>query len=106
MESIKDEDRLGVQKVWNALVNEKTAVTHEFRFKTPWQDNNGNKGDTWVLMSVYPEVSGGKLKSVFGSITNISQTKVRLTNPTMGLPLGNQFPLAIRLPEDELIGDA
>jgi len=77
MESIKDEDREGVQKIWKALVHERTAITTEFRFKTPWQDNNGNRGSTWVLMSAYPEVADGKLKSVFGSITNISQTKVR-----------------------------
>lgn len=77
MRSIKDEDREGVQSVWNNLVNKKTAVTHEFRFKTPWQDPNGNQGDTWVLMSAYPERDqDGVLKSVFGSITNISQQKV------------------------------
>lgn len=81
MESIKDEDREGVQKIWQALVHERTAVTHEFRFKTPWQDNNGNRGSTWVLMSAYPEVADGKIKSVFGSITNISQTKVRNLPP-------------------------
>jgi hypothetical protein len=76
MESIKDEDREDVQAVWKALVNKKTAVTHEFRFKTPWQDRNGSRGDTWVLMSAYPERNkDGQLKSVFGSITNISQQK-------------------------------
>ncbi|KAE9368499.1 hypothetical protein N431DRAFT_414964 [Stipitochalara longipes BDJ] len=76
MDSIKDEDREGVETIWEALVNRKAAVTHEFRFKTPWQDRNGNRGDTWVLMSAYPERdSNGQLKSVFGSITNISQQK-------------------------------
>jgi hypothetical protein len=76
MNSIKDEDRGGVQVIWKELANHKTAVTHEFRFKNPWQDRNGNRGDTWVLMSAYPEKgSDGKLKSVFGSITNISQQK-------------------------------
>lgn len=76
MNSIKDEDQGGVQVIWKELVNHKTAVTHEFRFKTPWQYRNGNRGDTWVLMSAYPEKGpDGKLKSVFGSITNISQQK-------------------------------
>ena len=76
MDSIKDEDRQGVEEVWEALVKNKTPITHEFRFKTPWEDRNGNRSDTWVLMSVYPERSEhGKLKSVFGSITNISQQK-------------------------------
>ncbi|CZT46920.1 related to sensory transduction histidine kinase [Rhynchosporium secalis] len=77
MDSIKDEDREGVEFIWKKLVHKKTAVTHEFRFKTPWQDRNGNRSDTWVLMSAYPERDpDGKLKSVFGSITNISQQKL------------------------------
>jgi len=76
MDSIKDEDREQVEEIWKTLVDRKTAVTHEFRFKTPWQDRNGNMGDTWVLMSAYPEKDEkGGLKSVFGSITNISSQK-------------------------------
>jgi len=76
MESIKEEDQEGVRVVWEKLVTHTTPITHEFRFKTPWQDRNGSRGDTWVLMSAYPEKdSDGKLKSVFGSITNISQQK-------------------------------
>jgi signal transduction histidine kinase len=76
MDSIKDEDRESVKTIWKTLVNKKAAVTHEFRFKMPWQDRNGSRGDTWVLMSAYPEKdSEGQLKSVFGSITNISQQK-------------------------------
>ncbi|EHL03523.1 putative Autoinducer 2 sensor kinase/phosphatase luxQ [Glarea lozoyensis 74030] len=71
-----DEDRSKVETVWDTLVDSKTAVTHEFRFKTPWQDPNGNMTDTWVLMSAYPEKDeNGGLKSVFGSITNISAQK-------------------------------
>lgn len=77
MDSIKDEDRDDVRAIWNKLVTEKTAVTQfEFRFKTPWQDPSGSRSDTWVLMSAYPEKDEhGGLKSVFGSITNISQQK-------------------------------
>jgi PAS domain S-box-containing protein len=63
MDSIMDEDRPRVEKVWHTLVDSKTAVTHEFRFKTPWQDPNGNMTEN------------GGLKSVFGSITNISSQK-------------------------------
>ena len=76
MESVKDEDLEIVRQWWEHLVEKKEPITAEFRFKTPWQDRNGNKGDTWVLASAYPEKSGdGHLKSVFGSITNISQQK-------------------------------
>ena len=76
MDSVMDEDREGVRQVWENLEQDRTAVTHEFRFKTPWQTRNGSRGDTWVLMSLYPEKDlAGNLKSVFGSITNISQQK-------------------------------
>lgn len=76
MESIKDEDRPAIQGLWNDLVTEKVPITQEFRVKAPWQDKNGTRGETWVLMSAYPEkdASGG-LKSVFGSLTDISQQK-------------------------------
>ncbi|KAG0651774.1 Hybrid signal transduction histidine kinase K [Hyphodiscus hymeniophilus] len=75
MESVMEEDQEGVREIWNTVM-EGTPVTHEFRFKTPWNDKNGNRGETWVLMSAYPEkYSDGKLKSVFGSITNISAIK-------------------------------
>lgn len=68
MDSIMDEDREGVRRIWQKMVEEKTPVTLEFRFKTPWQDRNGSRGDTWVLMSAYPEKDEcGELKSVFGS---------------------------------------
>ncbi|TVY42454.1 Hybrid signal transduction histidine kinase K [Lachnellula subtilissima] len=65
MDSIKPQDRAEVENIWKTLVDSKTAVTHEFRFKTPWEDRNGNMGDTWVLMSAYPEKDGnGQLKSL------------------------------------------
>jgi PAS domain S-box-containing protein len=76
MNSIMEEDQEGVRAVWKKILTEATPVTHEFRFKTPWEDRTGSRGETWVLMSAYPEKDGdGKLKSVFGSITNISQQK-------------------------------
>lgn len=76
MDSVKDEDKTMVIKLWSSLVQDKVPMNAEFRFKTPWSDRNGVKGDTWVLASAYPERSqDGSLKSVFGSITNISQQK-------------------------------
>lgn len=75
IDSVKPEDQESVRAIWKTMI-EGTPVTHEFRFKTPWNDKNGNRGDTWVLMSAYPEKDAdGKLKSVFGSITNISAIK-------------------------------
>ncbi|PQE29971.1 hypothetical protein CJF32_00000632 [Rutstroemia sp. NJR-2017a WRK4] len=74
MDSIKDEDRDGVRAVWNKLVTQKVAVTHEFRFKAPWQ-NGTTTTDTWALMSCAPLTDDNNLRSIFGSITNISHQK-------------------------------
>lgn len=76
MDSVTEEDRENVRTVWKTLIEGKTAVTHEFRFKAQQQDRNGNVGETWVLLNAYPEKDeGGRLKRVFGSITNISSQK-------------------------------
>lgn len=76
MASVKDEDLERVKELWTNLVQNTIPMNAEFRFKAPWVDRNGTKGDTWVLASAYPEKKGdGNLKSVFGSITNISQQK-------------------------------
>ena len=76
MQAIKDEDRELALQWWTNLVVNKVPMTAEFRFKAPWEDRSGSRGDTWVLASAYPErYENGTLKSVFGSITNISQQK-------------------------------
>ncbi|KAL0264352.1 hypothetical protein SLS55_000300 [Diplodia seriata] len=76
IDAVKPEDQQMVASLWNTLVEKTEAVTAEFRFKAPWEDRNGNSTDTWVLFSAYPEKNlQGTLKSVFGTITNISQQK-------------------------------
>ncbi|KAK4987341.1 hypothetical protein LTR50_004676 [Elasticomyces elasticus] len=76
MDAVKDEDKALVKNLWNDLVVNTKPITAEFRFKAPWEDRNGHRADTWVLFSAYPErYESGTLKSVFGSITNISQQK-------------------------------
>ena len=76
IESVIEEDQPMVRAVWRDLVENTKSINVEFRFKASWEDKNGNKGDTWVLFSAFPEVyEAGILKSVFGSITNISQQK-------------------------------
>jgi signal transduction histidine kinase/CheY-like chemotaxis protein/PAS domain-containing protein len=76
MESIRDEDRPGVEEVWKKLVNDKAAITHEFRFKLSREVASGHV-DNWVLMSAFPEKDEvGNLKSIFGCLTDISQQKL------------------------------
>ncbi|EON98559.1 putative histidine kinase hhk13p protein [Phaeoacremonium minimum UCRPA7] len=75
MQSIRDEDRPGVEAAWTKLITERIAVTHEFRFKCS-READGHAIDTWVLMSAYPERDAdGGLKSIFGCLTDISQQK-------------------------------
>ncbi|KAB5578565.1 hypothetical protein GE09DRAFT_555671 [Coniochaeta sp. 2T2.1] len=76
MQSVRDEDRPGVEEVWRKLVNEKVSISHEFRFKNSRVAHDGHPIDTWVLMSAYPEKDEhGELKSIFGCMTDISQQK-------------------------------
>lgn len=76
IDSVTEEDQDLVHNLWNSLLENQVPITVEFRFKTPWQDRNGNRGKTWVLASAYPERDqDGILKSVFGSVTDISQQK-------------------------------
>ncbi|KAK0747764.1 hypothetical protein B0T21DRAFT_379752 [Apiosordaria backusii] len=76
MHSIRDEDRPGVEEVWRRLLEEKVAVTHEFRFRGSKRLMDGHSVDIWALMSAYPEKDeSGELKSIFGCLTDISQQK-------------------------------
>lgn len=77
IDAVKEEDQQRVRELWRQVTQDVRAVTAEFRFKAQWEDRTGNRTDTWVLFSAYPEKShiDGSLKSVFGSITNISQQK-------------------------------
>ncbi|KAI3555855.1 hsp90-like protein [Colletotrichum abscissum] len=75
MQSVRDEDRSGVELAWRKLIEDKEAITIEFRFKCSRQ-NGMNTIDTWVLMSAFPEqTQEGDLKSIFGCITDISPQK-------------------------------
>ncbi|KAK4541919.1 hypothetical protein LTR36_007283 [Oleoguttula mirabilis] len=76
MEAVSPADREHVKRLWAELLSSRNSVSSEFRFKAQWEDRSGTRTDTWVLFSAYPEkYRDGRLKGVFGSITNISQQK-------------------------------
>ncbi|ORY14157.1 hypothetical protein BCR34DRAFT_479945 [Clohesyomyces aquaticus] len=76
VDCVKEEDQSLIQQQWQKLVDHAESINVEIRFKATWEDRNGNKGDTWVLFCAFPEkYEDGMLKSVFGSITNISPQK-------------------------------
>lgn len=73
---VKEEDREICRKVWETVIQELTPASIEFRFKRPWRDEHENTGETWVLASLFPEKrEDGKLKGLFGSVTDISTQK-------------------------------
>jgi PAS domain S-box-containing protein len=74
--AIHPEDLATVEKNWKAMLVDLIPISVQFRFKHPWRGKNGNTGDTWVLANSYPEKGpDGKLKSIFGSVTDISSQK-------------------------------
>ena len=76
MDFVMKEDQEVLRKLWSKLVDNGVALNAEFRFKREWFDQNGNRGDTWVLASAFPEKSeDGEVNVIFGSITDISQQK-------------------------------
>ncbi|EPE10105.1 hsp90-like protein [Ophiostoma piceae UAMH 11346] len=81
MDSVQDEDQPALMVVWDRLVRDKMAITHEFRFKqntTIHTDGTDPiETTTWVLLRAYPEKDeDGNLKGIFGCITDISQQKL------------------------------
>lgn len=77
MDYVTNEDKNVAARQWCSIIDDKEPVSAEFRFKTPWQDREGNRlSETWVLASTYPEKgSDGHLKRIFGSVTDISAQK-------------------------------
>lgn len=76
IEAVLEEDQDKVRSQWNKVVEDREVVRCEFRFRTPWLADDGTRDDTWVLFSAYPETNdAGDLKSVFGSLTDISSQK-------------------------------
>ena len=76
IEYVFDGDKDQVREAWKVMLITKTPITLEFRCRTTWKDKLGNTSYTWVLTSASPELDeDGNLKSVFGSMTDISAQK-------------------------------
>ncbi|KAK6333537.1 hypothetical protein TWF718_011345 [Orbilia javanica] len=78
LESVHPTDAVKTESNWNEVIHGKKRKTWEFRWKTPWMLPNhlGEQVDRWTLFSASPELdTDGMLLGVFGSITNISETK-------------------------------
>ncbi|KAF3938045.1 hypothetical protein ABW19_dt0201566 [Dactylella cylindrospora] len=78
LESVHPADAARTEANWLEVISGKVAKTWEFRWKTPLllPNHMGEQVDRWTLLSASPEVDAdGVLLGVFGSITNISETK-------------------------------
>ncbi len=76
IDSVKEEDKEILRNLWSDLVHNAVPLNTEIRFQATWIDQNGNKCDTWALASAFPERGvDGRVKVIFGSITDISQQK-------------------------------
>lgn len=76
MDYVHKDDRDRVQEAWQTMLAQRSPMSMEFRWNTSWKDKVGNTSHTWVLTSASPEKDeDGKLKRVFGSMTDISAQK-------------------------------
>jgi len=79
VEYVRESEKDMVSERWNGLMDKGEPITFEFRFATPSKDSRDDQPDTWVLFSAHPEKSDeldtGQLKTIFGSITDISVQK-------------------------------
>ncbi|KAK6350311.1 hypothetical protein TWF696_006542 [Orbilia brochopaga] len=78
LESVHPADAAKTEANWLQAINDKKGMTWEFRWKTPWSlpSHLGDQVDRWSLLSASPELDvDGILLGIFGSITNISETK-------------------------------
>ncbi|KAL2070764.1 hypothetical protein VTL71DRAFT_13790 [Oculimacula yallundae] len=76
METIHNDSMKSIQEGWKIMTEEGIPWSAELQLKKPWYDNvTGDKVDSWIIAACQPEFSDGKLKTVMGSITDISRIK-------------------------------
>lgn len=79
MEVVEDSSKAAMEKGWHQLVVERLPWSGELQLKKPGVqpvDFNGEAIDYWVLTNAQPEfASDNSLRSILGSITDISHLK-------------------------------
>lgn len=76
METIHDDSIGAVQEGWKIMTETGIPWSAELQLKKPWYDKvTGDQVDSWIIAACQPEFSDGKLKTVMGSITDISRIK-------------------------------
>lgn len=78
---------------WGRLTGDRMPWTSEMQLKNPWFDTAMNeKFDHWVLVAAQPEISvDGELKSIMGTITDITLQKRSEKDAEMRAKLADQL---------------
>lgn len=64
-----------MEEKWRNLYKGEGAFTMELRMNKPWITGTGSVGETWLLTSVSPEITDGKVVGVMACLTDISHIK-------------------------------
>ncbi|KAH9220231.1 hypothetical protein DL95DRAFT_44108 [Leptodontidium sp. 2 PMI_412] len=76
METVHSDSIATIQEGWKIMTEQGIPWSSELRLNKPWYDEvTGDKVDSWIIAACQPEFSDGKLKTVMGSITDISRIK-------------------------------
>lgn len=76
VEPFDDSSRELVKEGWDTLTVSKLPWTAELKLRKTWYDSNrGEEVDHWMLAAAAPEFLDGELRSVMGSLTDISFQK-------------------------------
>ncbi|OBT46507.1 hypothetical protein VE00_03337 [Pseudogymnoascus sp. WSF 3629] len=76
LESMRQEGCDPVVQMWQNVFEDKMSSSCECRINASWDGKNGEKGYRWVLIALCPDIDeNGSLRSVSGSITDISYQK-------------------------------
>ncbi|CZS88736.1 related to sensory transduction histidine kinase [Rhynchosporium graminicola] len=76
VETVHDDSIRILREGWKIMTVEGIPWSAELQLKKPWYDNvTGDQVDSWIIAACQPEFWDGKLKTVMGSMTDISRIK-------------------------------
>ncbi|TVY90923.1 Hybrid signal transduction histidine kinase K [Lachnellula willkommii] len=91
-----------LEKGWKRLTEDKVPWTGELKLKRPWYDPaTGGKHDYWILAASQPEFSSDNiLKSIMGSITDITPQKQSIKDADERAKLSQQLLISTQQAKD------
>ncbi|TVY44423.1 Hybrid signal transduction histidine kinase K [Lachnellula occidentalis] len=101
-ELFHDDSLEEVDKAWKRLTEDKVPYSSELKLKRPWYDPaTGEKHDYWILAASQPEFSrDNTLKSIMGSITDITPQKLSIKDADERARLSHQLLISTQQAKD------